>query len=249
MEDLNLLDEIVADIEQSENLLRIKRLILFTSSDFWSNDAEEIKHLDLRQLIQTLLVNVPNLDDLKHKLNNQVKRLTKQTDYLLAADTIIDTIGLLYSFLPKKSGAAEPITQGRTYAQVTPETASDSSGFSNQQAYQQVYAPPTKQKLTYIPNPFELRLEVSRNISPLHAKIVLFSALNYRFSPLEKDWSPLSTYDLNDLLDTIFHTCETVEDLESKLYATAKTLDQAEDGRRAAGVIVQALKPLYEWEG
>ncbi|MEE3716136.1 hypothetical protein V2H45_05185 [Tumidithrix elongata RA019] len=245
MEDLNLLDEIVADLEQSENILRIKRLILFTSNDFWSNDAEEIKYLDLRQLIQTLLVNVPNIDHLKHKLNSQVKRLTKQADYLLAADTIIDTIGLLYSFMPKESHDRQQITQARVY-----QVASEPDTESNyQSSYEQVYAAPVKHKLAYIPNPFEIRLEISRNICPLHAKIVLFSALNYRFSPSEKDWSPLSTYDLNDLLDTIFQACQTVEELESKLYGTAKTLDQAEDGRRAAGVIIQALKPLYEWEG
>jgi hypothetical protein len=243
MEDLNLLDEIVADIEQSENILRIKRLLLFTINDVWSNDAEEIKYLDLRQLIQSLIANIPNLDHLKQKLNSQVKRLTKQADYLLAADTIIDTIGLLYSFISNNPNVE---VLGMEEVPTIVQFAEPDSGDRNSQ--QQAHAPSVKQKLAYIPKPFELRQEISRSISPLHAKIVLFSALNYRFSPSEKDWSPLSTYDLNDLLDAIFQACQTADELESRLYATAKTLDQPEDARRAAGVIIQGLKPFYNWE-
>jgi hypothetical protein len=252
MEDLSLLDEVVADLEQSDNVLRIKRLILFTMSDVWSNNAEEVKSLDLRQLIQNLLTNIPNLDYLKQKLNSQIKRLTKQADYLLAADTIIDTIGMLYSFLPKQPDS--DLSDELSWANTPPtniqfQSDYDSPANSSQRHTAQAYATPVKYKLDYIPNPFEIRHEISRSICPLHAKIVLFSTLNYRFSPSEKDWSPLSTYDLNELLDAIFQACQTPEELEARLYATAKTLDQAEDSRRAAGVIIQALKPLYSWEG
>jgi hypothetical protein len=90
-----------------------------------------------------------------------------------------------------------------------------------------------------------LRADISRNISPLHAKILLFSSLHYRFSPQEKDWSALYTYDLDDLMQLIFQTHETFEGLENQLVKVSHTLDLPEDAKRAAAVILQVLKPFY----
>jgi hypothetical protein len=73
----------------------------------------------------------------------------------------------------------------------------------------------------------------------------LFSSLNYRFSPQERDWSALYTYDLDDLVQLIFQRYETFEALEQQLYQVSLTLDQPEDAKRAASVILQALKPFY----
>ena len=97
MEDLNLLEEVIESLEQDNNVLRIKRLILFTCHDSWSNDVNEVKALHVRQLVQELMIMFPDLNKLKHKLNSQVKQLSKQSDYLLAADNIIDSLGFLYT--------------------------------------------------------------------------------------------------------------------------------------------------------
>jgi hypothetical protein len=104
---------------------------------------------------------------------------------------------------------------------------------------------PHKHNLKYLTNLFDLRAEISRNVSPLHAKILLFSSLNYRFSPQERDWSPLYTYDIDDLIQLIFQTYETVEALESRLAEVSLTLDQPEDAKRAAAVILQVMRPFY----
>jgi hypothetical protein len=73
----------------------------------------------------------------------------------------------------------------------------------------------------------------------------LFSSLNYRFSPQERDWSALYTYDLDDLMQLIFQTYETFDALEKQLSQISQTLDQPEDAKRASAVILQALKPFY----
>lgn len=97
MEDLNLLEEVIDSLEQDNNVLRIKRLILFTCHDTWSNDVNEVKALHMRQLVRQLMIMFPDLNMLKQKLNSNVKQLSKQSDYLLAADNIIDSIGFLYT--------------------------------------------------------------------------------------------------------------------------------------------------------
>jgi hypothetical protein len=43
----------------------------------------------------------------------------------------------------------------------------------------------------------------------------------------------------------IFQRYETFEALEQQLYQMSLTLDQPEDAKRAASVILQALKPFY----
>ncbi|MFN5856697.1 MAG: hypothetical protein ACK456_12525, partial [Pseudanabaenaceae cyanobacterium] len=96
MGDQSLLEEVIESLDQDSNILRIKRLILFTCHDVWAQDVEEVRNLDLRQLISDLMTHVSDLSMLKKMLNSQIKRLSKQADYLIAADAIIDSIGLLY---------------------------------------------------------------------------------------------------------------------------------------------------------
>jgi len=230
MEDLNLLEEVIESLEQDSNVLRIKRLILFTCHDSWSNDVNEVKALHVRQLVQELMTIFPDLNKLKHKLNSQVKQLSKQSDYLLAADNIIDCLGFLYTL--RDEGKLP-------YSFLNPELSSDSQNGSVSTKSE------ATEKIKYLTNLFDLRADISRNVSPLHAKILLFSTLNYRFSPQERDWSALYTYDIDDLIQMIFQTYETVEALETRLTEVSQTLDQPEEAKRAAAVILQAIKPFY----
>jgi hypothetical protein len=241
MEDSNLLEEVIDSLEQDSNVLRIKRLILFTCHDSWSNDVNEVKALHMRQLVRELMIMFPDLNMLKQKLNSQVKQLSKQSDYLLAADNIIDSLGFLYTL---RDGGTLP------HSFLNPETASvrqNGSSSAKNEAFEKNDSDtiPHKHNLKYLTNLFDLRADISRNISPLHAKILLFSSLNYRFSPQERDWSALYTYDIDDLIQLIFQTYETVEALEARLTEVSLTLDQPEDAKRASAVILQAIRPFY----
>ncbi|PZO43862.1 MAG: hypothetical protein DCF19_04335 [Pseudanabaena frigida] len=246
MEDLSLLEEVIDSLEQDSNVLRIKRLILFTCHDTWSNDVNEVKSLHIRQLVRELMIMFPDLNMLKQKLNSQVKQLSKQSDYLLAADNIIDSIGFLYTlrddgklpnnFLNLNNAGAIATKNDATLSQRTTTEKNETDSQSTI---------PHRHNLKYLTNLFDLRTDISRNVSPLHAKILLFSSLNHRFSPQERDWSPLYTYDLDDLMQLIFQTYETFDALEKQLTKVSQTLDQPEDAKRASAVILQALKPFY----
>jgi hypothetical protein len=242
MEDLNLLEEVIDSLEQDSNVLRIKRLILFTCHDSWSNDVNEVKALHVRQLVQELMIMFPDINKLKHKLNSQVKQLSKQSDYLLAADNIIDCLGFLYTL--RDEGKLP-----HNFLNPAPDLASQNgaiaTGNDEDTDRHESDTIPHKHNLKYLTNLFDLRADISRNVSPLHAKILLFSSLNYRFSPQERDWSALYTYDIDDLIQTIFQTYETVESLEARLAEVSLTLDQPEDAKRASAVILQAIRPFY----
>ena len=247
MEDLNLLEEVIDSLEQDSNVLRIKRLILFTCHDTWSNDVNEVKALHVRQLVRELMIMVPDLNMLKQKLNSHVKQLSKQSDYLLAADNIIDSMGFLYTLrdegnLPNGFLKLEisSSSQHITHENITNENITNEKNERDAQS-----TIPHKHNLKYLTNLFDLRADISRNVSPLHAKILLFSSLNYRFSPQDKDWSSLYTYDLDDLMQLTFQTYETFDALEKQLSEVSRALDQPEDAKRASAVILQALKPFY----
>jgi hypothetical protein len=233
MEDSNLLEEVIDSLEQDSNVLRIKRLILFTCHDSWSNDVNEVKALHMNELVRELMIVFPDLNVLKQKLNSNIKQLSKQSDYLLAADSIVDSLGFLYTLrdegkLPKSF--------------LNPEVSAAIANRSDQNDSDTLTH---KHNLKYLTNLFDLRADISKNISPLQAKILLFSTLNYRFSPQERDWSALYTYDIDDLIQLAFQTYDTFEVLEKRLAEVSLTLDQPEDAKRASAVILQVLRPFY----
>jgi hypothetical protein len=133
MPGLNFLDEIVDELEQSDNVTRIKRLILFTCHDYWVNDVKDLQNIDLKELIQELLAVIPNLNNLKLMLHSHVKKLSKPGAYLLAADMIIDTVGQLYALRTNDTSEPLPLIalEDRVIAQTlsTPSAVSISSKF------------------------------------------------------------------------------------------------------------------------
>ncbi len=285
MSGMNLLDEVINELEQNDNVMRIKRLILFTCHDFWVSDLKELQDVDLKELIQELLAVIPSLNNLKLLLNSHVKKLSKPGAYLLAADVIIDTIGQLYSHhsveIPQvkeeigstdffnqeglraqMGGGPPPVYAGKlslTYAQQTglhgnsvdidllgdeqswlPEPDSEITSPHHEPPPP---APPTK--LDYIEKPFDLRYEIANNISPLRAKVLIFSALHYKFSPRDRDWAQINSHDLDDLLLELFQTYETFEQMEAKLFEISKQLEDRQESEQAASLISGVMRSLY----
>ena len=262
MSAINLLDEVIDELEQNDNVMRIKRLILFTCHDFWVSDLKELQDVDLRELIQELLAVIPSLDSLKLLLNSHVKKLSKPGAYLLAADVIIDTVGQLYTHHASNAFEGTEVTEvieDKGFLVTTnfyqPQDNSDllddaqswlleqDSKIASPREDTPPPAPPTK--LDYIVKPFDLRYEIASNISPLRAKVLIFSALHYKFSPRDRDWAQISSRDLDDLLLELFQTCDTFEILEAKLYDTANQLDDRQENEQAASLICGAMRSLY----
>jgi hypothetical protein len=233
-------EEIFADLEQREDIHRIKKLILFTCHDFWADESYDLDATPIGDLITEMVDIIPSLEKLKELLNTHVKKLNKQAEYYLAADMIIDTISPIYA----NREPEEQTTENGPLESTPDETSAEIIYYEDSEYdYHQLAAP---EKLNYIPRPFDVREEIARQVSPLQAKILLFSALHFRFNPQDRDWSQLSAYILDDLLLQLLRKCDTLQVLEAKLEDAASKLPNPEENRYVGAVIAGAMKHLYE---
>ncbi|MDX1976597.1 MAG: hypothetical protein SFT94_02900 [Pseudanabaenaceae cyanobacterium bins.68] len=241
-----LLEEVIDAIQQDENLMRIKRLIVFSCHGFWVEDPNDLESMELRTLIEELLAAIPDVDTLKHMLNSSVKKLSKPEVYALVADMIIDSIGLLYPMSTKPvQGFSLPhtnfalIDQGSQPTQVSTVTSDDSTAIERKTERL------VGRKFEQIPNIFDLKLDIFNNVAPLRAKILVFSLLHYRFDPLDRSWNELTTHDFSELLQSLYQWASNLEALEQGLKNTATELGGEQEYLQAAGVIGNFMKPLY----
>jgi hypothetical protein len=97
MATLFILDEVVQDLNQDRNLLRIKKLLIYATSNAWETSESKIHQYPLPELIQTLLHIAPTLEHLKLHLTKTVKTLSKQAEYTLIANAIANYFQRLYA--------------------------------------------------------------------------------------------------------------------------------------------------------
>jgi adenylate cyclase len=95
--DMELFDEVVANLEQSSDLLRIKRLILFACLHRWETSQEKLAKIGLKGLIAELIEVTQTADRLKELLSSIVHGTSKPELYTQIADSIISEVGWLYS--------------------------------------------------------------------------------------------------------------------------------------------------------
>ncbi len=93
---------------------------------------------------------------------------------------------------------------------------------------------------------FDLRYEITRYTTPLRIKILLFSTLYYKISFHEQDWSLMMSHQLDSLIQQLIKMFPTLPELETRLYATAKTFDDQEGLTQTVGAVLQSLRPFYE---
>lgn len=246
MANLGLLEEVIEAIQQDDNVMRIKRLIVFSCHGFWVEDPKDLESMDLRTLIEELLAAIPDVDTLKHMLNSSVKKLSKPDVYALVADMIIDSIGLLY---PTSTKPIQGFTLPKPQVELSDQNAQPTQvGFASSDdstAMERKSERLVGRKFEQIPNIFDLKLDIFNNVAPLRAKILVFSLLHYRFDPLSCTWSELTTHDFSELLQSLYQWSANLEALEQGLKNTASELGGGQEYLQAAGVIVNFMKPLY----
>ena len=98
--------QIVCQLEQDANAVRIKKLILYACKNWWENDLNRLSAISLHNLVQELRYLNPTLEHLQYKLKLLVGTLSKQEEYLQVANTIIENLAGLY----RTATAIEKIT-------------------------------------------------------------------------------------------------------------------------------------------
>ena len=91
-----LLNEVLHELAQDQNLLRIKKLLLFACTHTWENNPQRLEQADLQELLQRLMAIAPTLEQLQSQLHSIAKSLNKSAEYSLVANAIINHINRLY---------------------------------------------------------------------------------------------------------------------------------------------------------
>jgi WD40 repeat protein len=92
-----MLDEIVHNLESSNQVARIKKLVFCACTNNWSNEAQNLSTLKFTSYIQQLRDVNPSIVDLKYALYRIVIRLNHSTHYYNVANFLCEEMGKLYA--------------------------------------------------------------------------------------------------------------------------------------------------------
>ncbi len=95
-------------------------------------------------------------------------------------------------------------------------------------------------------NPQGIKQDVISYTIPMRAKILAFSVLYQKFNFNAHDWGLIRIHRLEDLLVNLLREFDTLNDLEARLEILAHCLEEPEEYLQVAGIISQALEPLYQ---
>lgn len=215
--DVSLLAQIIQDLEQHENSLRLKKLLFYVCKRVWQNDLTVIEQASWQDYIQELINKNPTVERLKRNVHGMAKTTNKPKQYILIADTLINYIERLYSI--------DEVTQ----ANIINSQAGSSNSCNLIKAY----------------DPWQLKLVITAALNPLKAKIFIFHTLYEQFDFSERDWVNLRAQQLDDLLQNLFDLYPTFSELKKKLEDTANIMEDLGGNLQIAQTISQAFRPYY----
>ncbi|MBW4661465.1 MAG: hypothetical protein KME15_22565 [Drouetiella hepatica Uher 2000/2452] len=98
-----LFTEVIRDLASDPNSLRIKKLLLFASTQNWENDLRQLEQIDFIDLVGSLLAIAPTLERLQSHIHAIAGSLNKSAEYTLVANTIINRVSRLYLDCPVRA--------------------------------------------------------------------------------------------------------------------------------------------------
>lgn len=221
--DLSLLPQVIQNLEQHENSVRLKKLLVYVCQQVWENDLTVIDNASWQDYIQELISKNSTIESLKRNVYGMAKTTTKPKQYLSIADILIRQLKQLYFIKDEVTQAYFVNFQPALIHEETPELF----------------------KTNRLLDSFQLKLNIITAINPLKAKILLFSALNEQFNFSSQDWINLRAQQLDDLLQNLFELYPTFTELKNRLEDTANTMRNLDESMQVARVISQYFKPYY----
>ncbi len=93
-----MLDAIVQNLEQSNHIARIKKLVFCACTNNWSNEAQQLSTVKFKSYIQQLRDTHDSVVDLKYLLYRIVIRLNHSTNYYTVANFLCQEMEPLYAY-------------------------------------------------------------------------------------------------------------------------------------------------------
>jgi hypothetical protein len=247
METISSLDAVTKHLEQHESSKRIKKLIYSACKNIWENDEETLDRFELQELIQELFRLNPTTNKLNYSLSEVVKTLNKQAEYAIIANVIFHQMQKLYITPEEPTGIFlnKPHQEESTGLLLNQPRREEQIFYNSEPISLNSIEKSPNSQIKHQYNQFDLRQNIMKYTNPLRAKIVLFSALDKKFTFNEEDWLKLKTQKLDDLLLRLFNICPTLRELESKLNSAVISLGKPDENIQAASAIIQSMRALY----
>jgi WD domain, G-beta repeat len=100
-----MLDAIVHNLEQSNHIARIKKLVFCACTNNWSNEAQQLSTVKFKSYIQQLRDRHASVVELKYLLYRIVIRLNHSTNYYTVANFLCQEMEPLYSYQSPATGS------------------------------------------------------------------------------------------------------------------------------------------------
>ena len=97
MEVQNLLNQVVQELEEHQESLRIKKLIFYARRGYWENDFSVINSVSLTDSIQQLVSSYPTIKDLYNFMYQVVEGVSRRDLYVEVANLFLNKIATIYN--------------------------------------------------------------------------------------------------------------------------------------------------------
>lgn len=86
----------IRNLEQSRNVLRVKKLLFYACKNSWESDHNKLNLLSLSDQIQEVMLLAPTPERLRFFLDAAVRTLSKPAEYSLIANILVKEVSRLY---------------------------------------------------------------------------------------------------------------------------------------------------------
>lgn len=225
MESPSIINEVVNNLQQHSQSVRIKKIIFLATKNVWISDKNKLDKLDFLAIFQELISVNRTKESLRDALYSAASTLNKKAEYIFISNTILTLVEAVFT---------EAVTANQSPTVVQSGVATEK---------------PVAAKISSFPKDrsdlFDIKLDIMRYTNPLRAKILIFSTLYHQFRYTEDELSLLKRQELDDLIIKLYRACPSVTQLKNKLNTTAKNLPISSENLQAAETILMALQGYY----
>lgn len=225
MESPSIINQVVNNLQQHPESLRIKKIIVLAAKNVWIADRNKLEKLNLSEVLQELIYANVTRESLRDALYRAAGTLNKKAEYVSISNTILSLVGPVFT---------ETVTGNQS--QTVPQAGGQKPA-------------PVPPKLSSFPKDrndlFDIKLDILRYTNPLRAKILIFSTLYHQFRYTEDELSLLKRQEVDDLIVRLYRACPTLPQLKNRLNNTAKSLPSSSENMQAAETIFMALRAYY----
>lgn len=215
----------IADrLEQTANVIRVKKLMLYVRNQRWETDLDLLSIISLQSLVQDLRQSYPMLSQLRARLEALVETLNKKNEYVQIVQTIVEEMAGLYP----AAIFAEEVTRANLSGHGTDDLA-----FAEQQS----------NRLNVLISEISQKLEQDSQRDRVK-KLMLSAACN----AWETDPFKLNHTNLRNLIRELLQTYPTLDELGARFAAVVKSLNKPIEYALVAETALQELGKLYAEE-